>query len=83
MRVILPQAVVQMIPAFMNRFVELMKMTSLASVIAFGELINQAKTISTYHFNPIESYTVVALLFFIMVSPFAFLVYRLENRFRK
>ena len=83
LRVILPQAVVRMIPAFMNRVVELMKMTSLASVIAFGELMHQAKTISTYHFNPIESYTVVALLFFIVVSPFAFLVYRLENRFRK
>jgi len=44
--------------------VELMKMTSLASVIAFGELMHQAKAISTYHFNPIESYTVVALIFF-------------------
>ena len=83
LRVILPQAVVRMIPAFMNRVVELMKMTSLASVIAFGELMHQAKTISTYHFNPIESYTVVALLFFVVISPFAFLVYRLENRFRK
>jgi polar amino acid transport system permease protein len=82
-RIILPQAVVRMIPAFMNRVVELMKMTSLASVIAFGELMHQAKAISTYHFNPIESYTVVALLFFILISPFAFLVYRLENRFRK
>ena len=82
-RIILPEAVVRMIPAFMNRVVELMKMTSLASVIAFGELMHQAKAISTYHFNPIESYTVVALLFFILISPFAFLVYRLENRFRK
>jgi polar amino acid transport system permease protein len=67
----------------MNRVVELMKMTSLASVIAFGELMHQAKAISTYHFNPIESYTVVVLLFFVVISPFAFLVYRLENRFRK
>lgn len=53
-RVILPQAVKRMIPAFMNRAVELMKMTSLASVIAYGELMHQAKTVSTIAFNPIE-----------------------------
>ena len=62
-RVIMPQAVKRMIPAFMNRAVELMKMTSLASVIAYGELMHQAKTISTIAFNPIEMYTSVAFMF--------------------
>ena len=57
--------------------------TSLASVIGFGELMHEGKTMSTYHLNPIVSYTVVALLFFLVISPFAFLVYHLENRFRK
>jgi len=79
-RIILPQAIRRMIPAFTNRGVELVKMTSLASVIAFAELIHQAKTISTIHFNPIETYTVVAMIFFAVIYPFTLLVYRLERR---
>ena len=79
-RIILPQAIRRMIPAFMNRAVELLKMTSLASVIAYGELMHQAKTISTIAFNPIEMYTVVALLFFAMIYPAAMLVQHFEKR---
>jgi polar amino acid transport system permease protein len=59
-----------------------MKMTSLASVIAYGELMHQAKTISTIEFNPIEMYTAVALIFFALIYPVAVLVQRLESRFR-
>lgn len=77
-RVILPQAVKRMLPAFTNRGVELMKMTSLASVIAYGELMHQAKTISTINFNPIETYTLVALMFFLLIYPATLLVMRLE-----
>jgi len=77
-RIILPQAIKRMIPAFMNRAVELVKMTSLASVIAYGELMHQAKAISTIEFNPIEMYTSVALIFFMIIFPFALLVRRFE-----
>jgi len=77
-RVILPQAVRRMLPAFMNRAVELLKMTSLASVIAYPELMYQAKLISTIEFNPIEMYTSVALIFFVIVFPLALFVRRFE-----
>lgn len=82
-RVILPQALRRMIPAFMNRAIELVKMTSLASVIAYGELMHQAKTISTIAFNPIEMYTAVALIFFVLIAPAALLVQRYESQLRK
>ena len=79
-RIILPQAVRRMLPAFMNRAVELFKMTSLASVIAYGELMHQAKTVSTLSFNPIEMYTSVALIFFVVLFPATILVRRFEIR---
>ena len=79
-RVILPQAIKRMIPAFTNRGVELTKMTSLASVIAYAELIHQAKTISTMNFNPIETYTIVAILYFILIFPITLLVRRFEKK---
>lgn len=81
-RVILPQAIRRMVPAFMNRAVELVKMTSLASVIAYGELMHQAKSIAAISFNPIEMYTAVAIFYFILIFPFAVLVRRLEIKFQ-
>ncbi len=82
-RIVLPQAVKRMIPAFTNRGVELVKMTSLASVIAFAELMHQAKTMSTVYFNPIESYTVVAFIFFFLIYPGTLFVHYLERRLRR
>ncbi|MFT7058511.1 MAG: polar amino acid transport system permease protein [Pseudorhodobacter sp.] len=81
-RIILPQAVTRMIPAFTNRGVELIKMTSLASVIAYGELMHQAKSIAAFSFNPIEMYTVAAVIYFLLIFPFTLLVRRLENRLK-
>jgi polar amino acid transport system permease protein len=82
-RIILPQAVKRMIPAFTNRAIELTKMTTLASTIAFAELLHETKTLSAIHFNPIEAYTAVALIFFILVYPATQLVYRLERHLRR
>ena len=78
-RVISPQSIRRMLPAFMNRAVELFKMTSLASVIAYGELVYQAKVISTIEFNPIETYTTVALVFFAVLFPMTIIVRRFET----
>lgn len=79
-RIVLPQAIRRMLPAFMNRAVELFKMTSLASVIAYGELMHQARIVSTISFNPIEMYTSVALIFFAVLFPATILVRRFETR---
>jgi polar amino acid transport system permease protein len=69
-----------MIPAFTNRGIELIKMTTLASTIAFAELLHEAKTLSAITFNPIEAYTTVALIFFALIYPLTLLVQRLELR---
>jgi len=77
-RVILPQAIRRMLPAFTNRGIELVKMTTLASTIAFAELLHEAKTLSAINFNPIEAYTTVALIFFAVVYPVTLFVQRME-----
>jgi polar amino acid transport system permease protein len=82
-RVILPQAVRRMLPAFTNRGLELLKMTSLASAIAFPELLYAARTIATAHFNPIEAYTTVALVYFAIAWPLTQLVYAVERSLRR
>lgn len=82
-RIILPQAVKRMLPAFTNRGLELLKMTSLASAIAFPELLYGARTIATAHFNPIEAYTTVALVYFAIAWPLTQLVYAVERTLQR
>ncbi len=81
-RIILPQAVRRMIPAFTNRGVELAKMTSVASVIAVNELMYQARILSNQTFLPLESFAVVALIYFIIIYPGTLAAYSLEKRLR-
>lgn len=79
-RIILPQAIRRMLPALTNRGIEIFKMTTLASAIAYVELLQQAKLIASLNFNPIEAYTVVALAFFVFLYPLVRATYALERR---
>ena len=57
-RIVLPQALQRMLPALTNRGIEIFKMTTLASAIAYVELLQQGKLLASLNFNPIEAYTV-------------------------
>lgn len=65
--VILPQAVRHMIPVFLIRFAELVKATTLAGVIAYGETVYQANLLSSQTYRPLEVFTVTALIFFVLI----------------
>ncbi|WP_253207041.1 amino acid ABC transporter permease [Verticiella alkaliphila] len=80
-RVVLPQVIRRMLPAFTNRGIELAKNTSIASVIAVHELMYQGRLLSTVYFRPLETFTVVALVYFLIIYPGTFLASRLEKRF--
>jgi polar amino acid transport system permease protein len=82
-RVILPQALRRMLPALTNRGIEIFKMSTLASVVAYVELLQQGKLIASLNYNPIESYTVIALIFFVLLYPLVQATYALERRLRR
>jgi polar amino acid transport system permease protein len=77
-RIILPQSIRRMIPAFTNRAIELAKMTTLASTISYAELLYEARLLSSQEFNPIEAFTSVAIVFFLVLYPVTVLVRRFE-----
>jgi polar amino acid transport system permease protein len=79
-RIILPQAVRRMLPAFTNRAVELAKMTSIASIIAVHELMYEARTLSTQSFLPLETFTVVAIVYLVLIYPGTLVAYLLERK---
>ena len=82
-RIILPVAIKRVLPALTNRGIEVFKMSTLASVVAYVETLNQAKLIADLNFNPIESYTAVALIFFVVLYPVVQGTYVLERMLRK
>ncbi len=82
-RVILPQAIKRMIPAFTNRGIEMTKMTSLASTIAFTELLYQGKLLSSTMYRPIEIYSLVAAIYFVILYSGTLLARGLEIRLRR
>jgi polar amino acid transport system permease protein len=82
-RIILPQALKRVLPALTNRAIEIFKMSTLASAVAYVELLQQGKLIASLNFNPIEAYTAIAVIFFICLWPLVQLTYLLERRLRR
>jgi len=81
-RVILPQAIRRVIPPLGSIWVSLFKDTSLVSVIGVSELMYQAKAVSIDTYRPMEVYTVLAVIYFVMTYPQARFVDRLFERHR-
>ena len=79
-RIILPQAVRRMVPPFLERSFELMKGTTNVSAIAYADLLYRALELSARLYRPIEILTLVALVFFVMLTLTSMLVRYMENR---
>jgi polar amino acid transport system permease protein len=81
-RIILPQAVRRMIPPFINEFANLMKLTTLGSVVAVYELLHESDNLIASTYRPLEIYTTLAVVFAIIIFPFIFASQRLERYWR-
>lgn len=79
-RVILPQAVKRMIPAFMERSIELMKTTTLVATISYADLLFAANEISQKTFRPLETFTLAALIYFVVIFAFSLVARQFERR---
>ena len=68
-RIVLPQALVRMLPAFGSLLSITIKDTAIASVIAVPELMRQSETVAGQSFQPIEVFTFAMLLYFVLLFP--------------
>ena len=80
--VILPQAVRVILPPVGNEFVALLKDSSLVSVVAVADLTRRGREFMAVHFNPIEVWAMVALLYLVLTLFSARLVAWVERRAR-
>ena len=77
--VILPQAIRNVLPDLISNTLEVVKLTSIASVVALPELLFQARQAQsvTYNATPIMA---AAVIYFLLLWPVVRLLSRLENR---
>jgi polar amino acid transport system permease protein len=78
--VILPQAVKRMIPPFMNQSIIQLKNTSLVSTIAVTDLLYQGQMITGATYRPLEVYTMIAIIYFIVLFPLTLMAQGVERR---
>lgn len=68
-RIVLPQAIVRMLPAIGSLLSVTIKDTAIASVIAVTELMRQSETLAGQTFQPIEIFSFAMLVYFAMIFP--------------
>ena len=79
-RVIMPQAVKNILPALCNEFISTVKGTSLASVFFVGELMTSFKTVQSATFLALQSLTIVGIIYFVLNFVLSRLLKLLERR---
>ena len=77
-RIILPIAVKRMMPAFFERGVELLKATALVSTVSYADIMFQANALVQQTYRPLEIFTVVALVYFVIIYIFSTIAGRVE-----
>ncbi len=82
-RVVLPQAIKNMIPSIVNQFIITLKDTSILSVIAFPELVNKAQNVIAITFKSFETWAIVAVMYLVVILALQQLAKALERRLNR
>ncbi|MFV3131196.1 ABC transporter permease [Niveispirillum sp. KHB5.9] len=65
-RIVLPQALRQILPAYGNEMIQMVQATSLASAITLVELTGAARTIASRSFQPVEMFIIAGAIYLAM-----------------
>lgn len=80
--IIIPPAFKIALPALFNQFIISVKDTALLSVIAVNEVTHQAQAYAALSFKTIETYTVLALFYLVIISILIIVQKQLEKKMR-
>ncbi len=80
--VILPQAIRIILPPMGNEFIALLKDSSLVSAVALADITRRGREFMATNFNPIETWTMIALIYLVMTLFSARIVNYIERRTR-
>jgi len=77
-RVVLPQAILSILPPLANFFILQIKASSMAYLIGVQEIMGEAKIASLGSFRTMEIYLLAAVIYFFLCYPMSKLVARVE-----
>jgi polar amino acid transport system permease protein len=66
--VIVPQAVIRMIPPLGNEFIALIKNSSLVSLLTIADLMHEGQKIISVSYRSLEVYIAIALMYFVLTN---------------
>ena len=81
-KIILPQAIKNILPALGNEFVAMIKETSLASTFFAGDIMTTYKTVNGALFLVIEPLIVIAIIYFVLTFTLSKVVAFFERRMK-
>jgi len=80
--IILPQAVVRMIPPLGNEFIALIKNSALVSLLTIADLMHEGQKIISVSYRSLEVYIAVALVYLVLTSLTSMALQRVEKHLR-
>ena len=81
--IVVPQAIRTMIPSIINQYIITLKDTSILSVIGFSELTNVGKTIMGNTFKALETWTIIGVMYMVVIVTLSKLSKKLERRINR
>lgn len=79
-RVVFPQALRIVLPPLAANFVQLIKYSSLGAVISVGEITRRGMELSSSTFRPLEIFTFIAIVYFVICWPLTTVIRVWERR---
>ena len=79
-RIVMPQAIRMTLPPLASNFVQLIKFSSLGSVISVSEITRRGMELSSTTFRPLEIFTFIAVVYFFICWPLAMAIRLWERR---
>lgn len=80
MYVVLPQALRSSMPVLMTNGIGSLQQSALVAIVAVADLMYVGKSLATEAYRPLETYTVIALIYFALSLPIARFVHVIERR---
>lgn len=81
-QIIIPQAIVRMIPPLGNEFIALIKNSALVSLLTIHDLMHEGQKIISVTYRSLEVYLVIAFIYLILTSLISTILKVIEKRLR-
>jgi polar amino acid transport system permease protein len=79
-RIILPQALRQMLPPLTGMYTENLKNSTLTAIIAVNEILHVGQILISQTYRPMEIYTSIAVIFICILLPITYFLKKFEIR---